>query len=157
MRLLAAVLVLALAGCSPPSNSASDPPPTRPAEANAARVTRATGAAPAITPSQLGGQWSFDRNCGLYDLVFTNDDATYYDYSDPSHAIGYDGPYTIAGNRVVLTMRRLDGRGAPSGDPVTYNLDVSAPVTSDLVGHFGPAGGAAHDIDAKKCANEDRE
>jgi len=116
-----------------------------------------------VTAAELGGQWSFDRTCGQYELVFTNASVSYYDYADPGHVISYDGPYTVAGDHVVITVRRLDDHGAPSGDPVTYNLNITAPIAAapaeaDLVGSFGPAGGAMHDINAKRCDSaEDRE
>lgn len=155
MRIIVAAFALALAACSPPSTSTSDQAST---SAETSASSAAAAPAVAVTAQELGGQWSFDRTCGMYELVFTNDNASYYDYADPSHAISYVGPYTIAGNRVVLTVQRLDDHGTPGGQPITYNLDVTAPVAADLVGQFGAAGGEAHAINAKRCDSaEDRE
>jgi hypothetical protein len=58
---------------------------------------------------------------------------------------------------VVLSLHRLDAQGAPSGAALMYNLDLSAPVAADLAGGFGPAGGRMQNINAKRCANEERE
>jgi len=157
MRIIVAAFALALVACSPPSGSASGSASSTSATDTSASSPGAALAV-AVTAAQLGGQWSFDRTCGMYELVFTNDNVSLYDYSDPSHAISYVGPYTIAGNRVVLTVQRLDANGTPGGQPITYNLDVTAPVMADLVGQFGAAGGEMRAINAKRCDNaEDRE
>jgi len=149
MRIVICALVVALAACGQAAAPAETT--TQPAAA-----TPAAAAPPVFTvdPVAFGGMWSFSRNCGGADLVVTNRDATYYDYTDPSNAIAYVGPYAITGNHVVLTLHRLDAHGAPSGDPLVYNLDVSEPVTSDLHAQFGPAGGAMREINAKQCAGE---
>lgn len=148
MRILFGALVLALAACG---QSAT---PTETTTQPAAEVPATPAPTFVVDPVAFGGMWSFTRNCGGADLVITNRDATYYDYTDPSNAIAYVGPYAITGNHVVLTLHRLDAHGAPSGDPLVYNLDVSAPVTSDLHAQFGLAGGEMHEINAKQCAGE---
>ncbi len=147
MRMLATALVFALAACSPPSGSAPSTTTTEPT------ATAAFG----VTAAQLGGQWSFGRDCGLSDLVFTDSDVSYYDYADPSNVISYVGAYAITGDHVAMTLHRLDAQGAPTGNALSYTLDIAAPVTTNLAGHFGPARGAMHDINAKQCAYEDRE
>jgi len=106
-----------------------------------------------VKAAALVGQWSFDRSCGLYDLVFTATNVSFFDYANPSNVISYDGVWEIgADNRVTLTLRRLDGRGAPNGEALLYYLDVTGPAP-DLVGNFGQAGAAARAINAKRCAN----
>lgn len=157
MRLLAAALMFALAACSPPS-APVEPPPQ-----GAAAVSSGAGRveAPAFTLASeaVAGQWSFDRSCGLHDLVFSADaTANYYDYTDQSNVVSYAGRWAAADhNRVVMTLRRLGADGAPSGDDLTYNFDVSDPVTDDLIGRFGQSGGDIRNITAKRCPEEDRE
>ena len=106
------------------------------------------------------GLWSFARHCGDYDLVFQADgEAHHYIVSPEGMTTSFKGTWaTAANNRVVLTMRRLGADGAPAGDAITYNLDVAAPVTDDLVGPFARAdGAAAQDITARRCPEEDRD
>ena len=155
MRFVVAFVLFAVASCSPAASGSSGSAFT--VATTAASPSTAVALAVAVRADQLSGQWSFDRSCGLYDLVFTNDSVSYYDYSDQSHVVSYAGPYTIVGNHVVITVRRLDAQGAPSGDPVTYNLDITAPLAADLVGRFGLAGSAMREINAKQCPSEDRE
>ncbi len=153
MRLIVAALALALAACTPPSTTAEAP-------ADSAAAATDSAAAPAFITdaAQIGGMWSFARVCGGADLIFTLTDATYYDYTDPNAAITYNGTFAIAGgNHVELLLHRLDANGSPTGPALTYNLDLTAPVTADLVGTFGPAGGPTQTINAKQCASEVRE
>lgn len=151
-QILIAAFVVALAACSPPA-APSDTSTDTVADSSAAETAAFT-----VEAAQLGGQWSFDRSCGLYELVFTDTGVDYYDYSDPAHVISYNGTWAIAGNsHVELAVRRLDAQGAPTGDTLTYNLDVTAPITTDLAANFGPAGGPVRAINAKQCAFEDRE
>jgi len=148
-RLLVAALVCAVAACAPPA----------PPRATTTATTTSTPASAAFTinPDALGGMWSFGRDCGLSDLVFTKTSVSYYDYADQSHVVSYDGAWAIApNNTVVLTLHRLDAHGAPTGAALTYNLNVTAPIGAYLTGTFGPAG-SLRDINAKQCANEDRE
>jgi hypothetical protein len=152
MRLIAAGFILIAAACSPGGAT------TATSTVMSAATVEAT-AVPAlvVTAVQLGGQWSFDRSCGLYDLIFTNTSVEYYDYTDPSHVVSYIGSYAVTGSSVALTLRRLNGHGEPSGDPVSYTLEVTAPPSIDLAGRFGRTSGDVHYINAKQCANEDRE
>ncbi|MBI3439619.1 MAG: hypothetical protein HY054_13400 [Proteobacteria bacterium] len=114
--------------------------------------------APSVEHRALVGQWSFDRSCGLYDLVLNADgSATFFDYTvDP--VVTNIGTWADAGNhRTTLTLRRAGRDGAPSGDATTYNLDVTARVTDDLSAFFGPNGATQRTINAKRCPEEDRE
>jgi hypothetical protein len=155
MRLLAAAMMFALAACSPPSAPAAPSQGATPGSSGAGRVE-----APAFTLASeaIVGQWSFDRSCGLYDLVFSADGAAnYYDYADESHVVSYAGRWAADDNRVVLTLRRLGADGAPPGGALTYNFDVSDPVIDDLIGRFGQAESDMRNITAKRCPEEDRE
>jgi len=156
MRLLAVALMFALTACSPPSAPAESPQGAASGSSGAGRVE-----APVFTlgSEAVVGRWSFDRSCGLYDLVFNADGAAnYYDYADESHVVSYTGRWVAADhNRVVMTLRRLGGDGAPSGDALTYNFDVSDPVTDDLIGRFGQVESDMRNITAKRCPDEDRE
>lgn len=149
----AAAALMTLAACGP---SADAPPP---AEDAAAEQT----ASPAFTleTEAVVGHWSFDRTCGLYDLVFYADaNVDYFGYSNESQVVSYGGQWTEdrANNRVTLALHRLDAQGHFTGDPTQYTLDVTAPVTDDLTGRFGLADGAqARDINARRCPQEDRE
>lgn len=151
----AAMLVCAVAACTPPAAAPSDTQTT--ATATVATTSTPAPAAFTLDANALGGQWSFARDCGLFDLVFTKTGVSYYDYSNHENVVSYDGTWTIApNNSVVLTLHRLDAQGAPTGDALTYNLNVTAPISPDLTGTFGPPG-SLRDINAKQCANEDRE
>src|SRR5689334_24730079 len=104
MRLLAAALISALAACSPPSAPAEPPQGAAAGSSGAGRVEAPTFT---LASETVVGQWSFDRSCGLYDLVFSADDAAnYYDYTDESHVVSYAGHWTTTDhNRVVMTLR----------------------------------------------------
>jgi hypothetical protein len=109
----------------------------------------------ALESEALIGRWSFDRTCGLYDLVFEAEGrASYFDYSEDV-VVSHVGTWaTSDGNRVVLTTRVQSADGGLGADIETYNLDVSTPVTDDLVGRFAEA----RDVNAKRCdETEDRE
>lgn len=154
MRFVTAVFVFALVACSPPNGAPPDPRPP----AASSGVSSIEASTMAIDPQVLLGQWSFDRSCGVYDLVFNADnEALYFDYSDPSAVVSYAGQWSVAGNRIVLTVNKSGEEGSQLGPVTTYNFDVSAPVTDDLVGSFGMANGATHNINAKRCPQEDRE
>lgn len=147
MRFIFAAAFIVLAACTPPA-------------AETATTAAPAPQAPAIqlTPTALGGQWSFDRACAHFDLVITNASASYSDFTDPSHVVSYDGPWSITdGDSVVMSLRRIDAQGAPAGEPITYNLEVTQANTTDLVGTFGPAGGEMKPINAKQCAFENHE
>ena len=153
MRFIAAALLLTIAGCSPPSSA----PTTISAQA-AAPTQAASAAGPAADARAVLGQWSFDRSCGVYDLVFNpNDEVLYFDYSNPSQVVSYAGRYSTAGNRIVLTVNESGEEGSELGPTVIYNIDLSAPVTDDLAGAFGAAGKETRLINAKRCLEEDRE
>ncbi len=159
--ILAAAFALALTACAPPSN-ASDPASTSATEQNA------TSAAEAIAPQDFQlqteavvGQWSFDRSCGLYDLVFHADaNVDYFDYSDEGHVVSYGGQWSeeLENNRVTLSLQRLDGEGHVTGDVIPYVLDLITPPVDDLNGRFGRADGTfGVTIHARRCPEEDRE
>lgn len=156
MRLLIPALVLAFAACSPPAA------PARPQESVTAQTSsapRSETSALAISTEAVAGQWSFDRSCGLYDLVFDADGGVdYYDYADHSHVLSYVGRWAIEDhNRIVLTVRLRGPDAAPTGDARTYALEVSEPIADDLVGRFGEAGAEGVAISARRCPDEDRD
>jgi hypothetical protein len=155
MRIMfAATALLTLAACGP---SADVPSP--PAEAAAVEQTAATPPTFTLETEAVVGQWSFDRTCGLYDLVFYADaNVDYFDYSNESQVVSYGGQWTEdrANNRVTLALHRLDAQGHVTGDPTQYTLDITAPVTDELTGRFGQ-GAQARDINARRCPQEDRE
>lgn len=143
-------LALLLAACSPSAPGS----PAAPVETSDSRPTPAEP----LESNAILGQWSFDRTCGVYDLVFNaGNEALYFDYSDPGQVVSYAGSWSVAGNRIVLTVNKSGEEGSQLGETVTYNLDVSAPVADDLKGSFGRAGGDTRSINAKRCAQEDRE
>jgi len=151
---LVAAALLALAGCGAPTSS----------DTGAAETTPSASTTPAgftLESEAVVGQWSFDRTCGVYDIVLYADaNADYFDYDASGHVTSYGGQWTedLATKRVTLEVRRLDAENAATGDPITYTLDITAPVTDDLVGHFARADGAgAREINALRCPEEDRE
>jgi hypothetical protein len=155
MRMFAAVLFL-LAACSPPSAPAQPAP--QGATAGSTGAGRVESTVFTLEPQAIVGRWSFDRSCGLYDLVFNADNSVdYYDYADESHVVSYGGRWSADHNRIALTLHRLNDSGAPSGDALAYAFDVSEPVTGDLIGAFGPDGGDMRNITAKRCPEEDRD
>ena len=157
MRMAIAACVFALVACSPPSSPAE--PPAQGATAGSSGAGRVEAPVFTLDAETILGRWSFDRSCGLYDLVFNADaSANYYDYTDEQHVVSYAGRWARADhNRVVMSLHRLGETGAPTGDALTYSFDVSDPVTDDLIGQFGPAGGDMRAITAKRCPEEDRE
>lgn len=159
-RIVAAVFVLALVACGPPGTPWRTPSEQdRPATPSAVPPSRVPFT---LDRQALLGAWSFDRSCGLYELVFT-DEATpssvlYYEYVDGSNAVEHSGTFALApNNRVVLSTHAVDAHNQPVGEAETYNLDVTNPITNDLTGTFGPAGGAMLNINAKRCPEEDRD
>lgn len=153
MRFTALMVALALVACGAPSEAPED------ASAGATGVGAVRGEPFALEPEALIGLWSFNRDCGLYDLVFDADDLVqYYDYSDESAVVSYRGAWSVAqNNRVVLTMSLIDIENEPTGEVRTFHLDVASTVTDDLIASFGPADGPARDITARRCPDEDRD
>lgn len=159
-RVIAAAFVSALvAACGPPGTPWQTPSPQ-----DAPATPRVTSAhAPFTLDRQaLLGTWSFDRSCGLYELVFADEDTPssvlFFEYVDGSTAVTHAGTFALVPNhRVVLSMHAMDNYNRPVGEAETYNLDVSSPVTDDLNGSFGPAGGEMRTINAKRCPEEDRD
>jgi len=165
MRVAAAAFVFALAACSPPSSRTQTmAEPTAqdaaaaPSGADASNRGRVAAPGFRLAAEALVGRWSFDRSCGLYDLVFNADaTANYYDYADERRVVSYAGRWAIAEqNRIVMSLRRLGETGAPTGEPLSYGFSVSDPVSDELIGQFGPAGGDMRAIAAKRCPEEDR-
>jgi len=153
---LAVILLTAACGQSAPA----DPATPEDAAAGSTGVGRVAAEPFTLESEAMVGLWSFARDCGLYDLVFQADDvAEYYDYSSEGVVTSYRGAWATAdNNRVVLTVRLVDAENAVTGDPITYNLDVAAPVTDDLTGYFARADGAgSRDVTARRCEEEDRE
>jgi hypothetical protein len=154
MRLLAAIAALILCACTPPTPSGTP----EDASAGSSGVGRVEAEPFTFEAEALVGLWSFDRSCGLYDLVFEADgQAHHFDYSNESRVISYAGSWASADhNQVALTLRVLGPDGAPQGEALAYNLDVASAVTDDLIGDFGRAGGVVRAITARRCAEEDR-
>ncbi len=161
---IAATFVLLLSACGAPTETqapaeaASEVPPD--ARAGSSGAGYAEYPPFTLQTEAVVGQWSFDRSCGLYDLVIGADaNVEYYDYSNDEQVVSYGGAWTAQpNNRVALTLRRLDAKGQVSGDPLTYNLDVASPVTDDLIGRFSRADGSqVIDIAARRCPQEDRD
>lgn len=154
---VAALMMLALAACGQTSAPAAAPPD---GSAGSTGVGRIPDAPFTLESEALIGLWSFERDCGLYDLVFDEQDLVqYYDYTTtPGTVISYRGSWALADtNRVVLTVSLVDMENEPSGEARTFHLDVTSPVTDDLTGAFGPAGGPTRDITARRCEVEDRD
>jgi len=160
-RIALAALLIALAACSPPSSASG---PAAPTTAIAPAAAGASNIAPqdfTLQTEAVVGQWSFDRSCALYDLVFHADaNVDYFDYSDESHVVSYGGQWSedLPNNRVTLVLQRLDSDGHVTGQPIDYVLDIITPPGDDLNGRFGRADGTfGIDIHAKRCPQEDRD
>lgn len=141
VRAIAIALTLLAAACGQGASPTETPEEVRASEAPAL----------ALESEALVGRWSFDRTCGLYDLVFEADGrASYFDYSTDT-VVSHVGTWATAdGNRAVLTTRVQAADGGLGADSETFNLDVSTPVTDDLVGRLSGAG-EARDVNAKRC------
>lgn len=162
MRFVIAAALIAVAACSPPSSAAGP-------AATTTTATRPAANDPSSIPPQefqlqteaVVGHWSFDRSCGLYDLVLHADaNVDYFDYSDESHVVSYGGQWSedLPNNRVTLALQRLDSDGHVTGQPIDYVLDIITPPGDDLNGRFGRADGTfGVNIHAKRCPEEDRE
>lgn len=153
-NVFSAVALLVLAACGAPTTS----------DTGAAEPSTAASTTPgdfALESEAVVGQWSFDRTCGVYDIVLYADaNADYFDYAESGHVTSYGGQWTedVTSKRVTLEVRLLDAENRATGDPITYTLDITAPVTDDLVGNFARADGAgAREINARRCPEEDRE
>ena len=154
---LVALMMVALAACGQTTAPVQTP---EDASAGSTGVGRIADAPFALESEALIGLWSFERDCGLYDLVFDAEDLVqYYDYTTtPGNVISYRGSWAMAeNNRVVLNVSLIDMENEPTSETRTFHLHVSAPVTDDLIGAFGPAGGPAQDITARRCEDEDRD
>jgi hypothetical protein len=155
----AAILALVfLAACGQAAAPAQETPPD--ARAGSSGAGNLPDMPFTLEAEALVGLWSFERDCGLYDLVFAADDgASYYDYRADGAVVSYRGAWATAdNNRVVLTLRRLGPDGAPTGDAQIYNVDVAAPVTDDLIGRMTLADGSdAREFTARRCPEEDRD
>lgn len=156
-KMMAAILLLALAACGQGADSSS-----------AARAEDAPVDVAAIEPQRfvleteaVVGRWSFDRTCGLYDLVFYADaNVDYFDYSSEGQVVAYGGQWSEEpeNQRVTLSLQQLDAEGHVTGEAIDYVLDLITPPTDDLNGRFGRADGAfGIDVHAKRCPEEDRE
>lgn len=159
MRIAAIVFALALAACGAQPAAEGEAAP-QDASAGSTGVGNVPAETFTLESEALVGLWSFQRDCGLYDLVFDADDLVqYYDYTTtPGNVISYRGSWSIAdNNRVVLNVSLIDMENEPTGEARTFHLDVGAPVTDDLIGVFGPQGGTAREITARRCEDEDRE
>lgn len=97
----------------------------------------------------LVGVWSLDRTCESDFGLWLNADgfASYSEVGEGAWAIAEAG-------RVILTLKRYDEQGAPTGAEALYHLDVTPPVTDSLKGAIAPADGSAAPvaIDALRCA-----
>lgn len=150
MRLsIISCVALALAACSPAANAPGEATASATVETGTAQATAEAGAQPLV------GHWSFDRSCGLYDLVLNADgSAEYYNYSDSAHVESYAGRWrSAADGRVELTMHLVDQSDAPVE---MFTLTLSGPAGEDLNGRFeGGLGGWT--INARRCSGEDRD
>lgn len=116
----AAALILLVAACGPSA-------PTEDAGSNSVGGIAAAGFE--MEPEALVGTWSFDRSCASGDgMILRADGAASYD------EWGQGTWATAEGNRVVLSLERHEPGVGPTGEQVTYYLDVAAPVTDDLSG-----------------------
>lgn len=156
---IVAALLLALGACgAPPAGTTSAPPED--ASAGSTGVGDVQAEPFTMESEAVVGLWSFDRTCGLYDLVFGADaNVEFYDYSNEGQVVSYAGTWEIpVNNRIALSLRRRDANNQPTGEQLAYVLDVASPVTDDLIGRFGRAGGSqARDITARRCPEEDRD
>lgn len=156
--LWALALALALAACGPArqSQTPTDDPAAE-TTGPAADEGRAESVAP--DPHALIGLWSFDRSCGLYDLVFlANGDVEFYDYSDAGNVVSYAGAWAPAeGGTVVLTVRQVAIDGEPTGEIEMLVLRPDAPVSDDLSGRLTRAGAPDIAFNARRCPEEDRD
>lgn len=106
-----------------------------------------------IAPASLAGLWSFDKSCGLYDLVLKTDgSAEYYDYADQSHVVTRTGTWAGDGiNRIALNLRR---EGGPAE---AFSLDIGSLEGDTLIGDLHAGADRVIPINAKRCPAEDRE
>lgn len=155
---IAALALFAIPACGQSAETA----PAAPAEQSFEEA--ATAIAPqdfVLETEAVVGQWSFDRDCGLYDLVFYADANVYYfDYSTEGQVVSYAGQWGEErdNNRVTLELRRLDAQNQATGETLSYVLDIITPVTDDLNGRFGRADGTfGRNIHARRCPEEDRD
>jgi hypothetical protein len=154
MRIVIIAMIAFLAACGQPQPETPDD-----ASAGSSGVGRVPEVAFTLESEALVGLWSFDRVCGNYDLVLRADGgADHYEVSSEGMVTSYAGTWaTTDNNRVVLTLRLLDAQAQPTGETLTYNLNVEAPVTDDLIGDFVREGGVPLAITARRCPEEDRD
>ncbi|MGQ0531471.1 MAG: hypothetical protein ACT4OF_02115 [Caulobacteraceae bacterium] len=144
MRLaIAVVLAGTLLACSPPAT-------TEDADAGSTGVGEIAAEGFDMPREALVGTWSFDRTCASGDGMTLNAD----------NSAGYDewgqGTWaTAAGNRVIVSLERHEPGVGPTGEQVTYHLDVTAPVTGDLVGQLAREDGSEpRAINARRCPSQ---
>lgn len=121
MRTLVTVVsAWALAACGPQA-PAQDAASEAPAPESSATAT--------LESEALVGVWSFDRSCASGDGMRLAADGT------ASFDEWGAGTWTTADeDRVVLTLSALEPGVGPTGETVTYTLNVAPPVTDDLSG-----------------------
>ena len=134
--LVAAVL---LAACSPPASTTED--------AGSAGVGQVAAEGFTMAPEALVGTWSFDRSCASGDGMTLRADntASFDEWGSGTWA-------TADGNRIILSLERHEPGVGPTGEHVTYHLDVAAPVTNDLSGRLARDDGSEpRVINARRC------
>jgi hypothetical protein len=142
---LAIVLIVAstFVACSPPATNED-------ADAGSSGVGEIAAEGFEMTPDDLVGTWSFDRTCASGDGMTLNADNT----------AGFDewglGTWATAdGNRVILSLQRHEPGVGPTGENVTYHLDVAAPVTDDLIGQLTRDDGSEpRGVNARRCPTQ---
>ncbi|MBY0563287.1 MAG: hypothetical protein K2P58_03790 [Hyphomonadaceae bacterium] len=142
MRNAVLTLLACLAACGQPRSTAPQD-----ASAGASGVGRVAEAAFVLEPEAMVGIWSFDRSCASGDGMILHADgrASYDEWGEGTWA-------TADENRVVLTLSRIEPGLGPTGETLTYNIDVAAPVTDDLIGQLArPDGSEPRGLNALRC------
>lgn len=135
---IAAALILFVASCGPSA-------PREDVGSNGVGDIAAAGFE--MEPEALVGIWSFDRTCASGDgMILRADGAASYD------EWGQGTWATAEGNRVVLSLERHEPGVGPTGEQVTYYIDVAAPVTDDLSGVLARDDGTEQrGVNARRC------
>jgi hypothetical protein len=131
-----------LAACSPPAATTEETGSTGLGQVAAEGFNMA--------PEALVGTWSFDRSCASGDGMTLRADntASFDQWGSGTWA-------TADGNRIILSLERHEPGEGPTGEHVTYHLDVAGPVTDDLVGQFARDDGTdQRSISARRCPNQ---
>ena len=120
MRGIVALICAALLLACGPATEPSDAPSAQPAAEGFTMETEA-----------LVGVWSFDRTCASSDGMSLRADGTasFDEWGEGTWA-------TADGNRVILSLERYELGVGPTGESVTYHLDVVQPVTEYLAGEL---------------------